>query len=306
MVLPAVLEAIEAMSAVNLGDFFPWIQWADLQGCVKRSKKAGIKMHAAFQNMIEGRRNQRAGKYEPPADILDILLSASLTCPQDMQITDGHIRAVLLDIFGGGSDTSAIVLEWAMAELLANTDKMKIVEEEIQSVVSKKEGNKDMVEEADIQNMPYLRAVVKETMRLHPVLPLLLPRESRQACKVLDFDIPAKTQAFVNTWAIGRDPKVWDNPNELQPERFLDSNIDVYGQHYEFLPFGSGRRICPGQNLGLLNVHIILACLLHAFSWTPHDHEHDMSEKFGFITTKAKPLLARATPKLPSHFYRFA
>lgn len=302
MVRPLILEVTEALSAVNLGDFLPWMQWADMQGCGKRCKKAGLKLHAALQDIIEQRQVQRAGVYDPPADILDMLLSPS-ACPPDVQIKDANIRAALTDIFGGGSDTASIVLEWTMAELLANPSKLKAAEEEIQFVLSSKRDMYELIEEEDIQNMPFLRAIVKEAMRLHPVLPLLMPRESRKPCNIFGYDIPTRTRAFVNTWAIGRDPKVWDSPNEFLPERFLDNNIDVRGQHFELLPFGSGRRVCPGQNLGLLNVHIILARLLQGFSWSIHDLEHDMSEKMGIMTTKAKPLLAFATPKLPREFY---
>ncbi|MCO5598327.1 hypothetical protein L7F22_052420 [Adiantum nelumboides] len=303
VVRPVILEASEAISTVNIGDFFPWIQWADLQGCVKRCRKAAVKLHAALQDVIELRRAQRGGSYDPPADMLDMLLSASLVSPPDVKIKDAHIRATLFDIFGGGTDTSSIVLEWAMAELLASPSKLKAAEEEVLFMISSKRDKNETIEEDDIQRMPYLRAVVKETMRLHPVLPLLLPRESRQACNILEYEIPAKTQAFVNIWAIGRDPKVWDSPKDFLPERFLDNNIDVRGRHFELLPFGSGRRVCPGQSLGLLSIHIILARLLHAFSWSPHDLQHDMSEKFGLLITKATPLVAYATPRLPSEFY---
>ncbi|MCO5570967.1 hypothetical protein L7F22_047018 [Adiantum nelumboides] len=235
--------------------------------------------------------------------MLDMLLSASSASSPDVQIKDAHIKATLMDIFGGASDTSAIVLEWAMAELLASPSKLKAVEEEVLCMISSKRDKNHAIEEGDIQNMPYLRAVVKETMRLHPVLPLLIPREARQPCNISGYEIPVKTRAFVNIWAIGRDPKVWDSPNEFLPERFLDNNVDVRGQHFELLPFGSGRRVCPGQNLGLLIIHVILARLLHAFCWSPHDLQHDMSEKFGIITIKAKPLLACATPRLPRECY---
>ncbi|MCO5598325.1 hypothetical protein L7F22_052418 [Adiantum nelumboides] len=302
-VRPVILETGEAFRAVNIGDFFPWIQWADLQGCVKRCKKAAVKLHAALQDVIVLRRAQRGGSYDPPADMLDMLLSASLVSPPDVKIEDAHIRATLIDIFGGATDTSAIVLEWAMAELLSSPCKLKAAEEEVLCLISSKRDTNQTIEEDDFQRMPYLRAVVKETMRLHPVASLLIPRESRQACKILDYEIPAKTQAFVNTWAIGRDPRVWDSPEDFLPERFLDNNIDAQGRHFEFLPFGAGRRACPGQSLGLLNIHIILARLLHAFSWSPHDLQHDMSENFGLITTKAKPLLAYGKPRLPREFY---
>ncbi|MCO5598328.1 hypothetical protein L7F22_052421 [Adiantum nelumboides] len=133
-------------------------------------------------------------------------------------------------------------------------------------MISSKMDKNQTIEEDDIQRMPYLRAVVKETMRLHPALRLLLPRQLRQACNISEYEIPAKTQAFFNTWAIGRDPEVWDSPKDFLQVRFLDNNINVRGRHFELSSFGSGRRVCSGQSLGLVNIHIILARLLHAFS----------------------------------------
>lgn len=299
-ILQPVTEAMEALGAVNLGDFIPFLNWIDLQGCLRRSKIAGRKFNAAFQALIDGRREQRGGNYDPPADVLDILLLASLNCPQNIQITDDHIKAALLDIFGGGSDTSAVLIEWALGELLANPIKMKTLEEELETVV----GRARRVQESDIPNMPWLRAVVKETMRLHPVVPFLVPRESTKPCQISGYEIPAKTQVYVNTWAIGRDPEAWEKPSEFWPERFFhgSSNVDVGGQHFELLPFGSGRRLCPGRSLGLLNVQLILASLLQAFSWSVED-ELDMSEKCGILMSKAKPLVASVTPKLPSRIY---
>lgn len=298
-VVPLLVEVIEVLGTLNLGDYIPFLRWMDLQGCAKHGKVTGARLHAALQAIIDGRREQSDGNYEPPADVLDVLLSASLNCPQNIQITNDHIKAVLLDLFAGASDTSSVLIEWALAELLTNPIQMKTLQEELQRVV----GRERMVQDFDIPNMPLLMAVVKETMRLHPVLPFLVPRKLIEPCQISGYEIPANTQVYVNTWAVGRDPMVWEKALEFWPERFLDRSIDVRGQHFELLPFGSGRRMCPGWTLGLRNVQIILASLLQAFDWSVDEQDLDMSEKFGLVMTKAKPLLARVNPKLSPYIY---
>ncbi|KAH7437715.1 hypothetical protein KP509_05G085500 [Ceratopteris richardii] len=167
------------------------------------------------------------------------------------------------DLFGAGIDTSTVTIEWALAELLGHPHILKKLQDELSSVV----GSTRLVQESDIENLPYLRAVVKETMRLHPALPLLLPHAARQQCQVNEYDIPSGTQVYVNVWAIGRDPNAWENPLMFYPERFLDSKMDVRGHHFELLPFRSGRRACPGLALGISNVHLMLANLVHVFEW---------------------------------------
>ncbi|KAH7388101.1 hypothetical protein KP509_16G057600 [Ceratopteris richardii] len=135
-------------------------------------------------------------------------------------------------------------------------------------------------------------------MRLHPAAPLLLPHAATQQCQVNGYDIPSGTQVYVNAWAIGRDPNVWENPLKFYPERFLDSKADVRGHHFELLPFGSGRRACPGLALGINNVHLMLANLVHAFEWAMLT-ELDMKEKFGIVCALANPLVAKAELRLP-------
>ncbi|KAH7446038.1 hypothetical protein KP509_01G034400 [Ceratopteris richardii] len=145
-----------------------------------------------------------------------------------------------IHIFAGGTDTSSITVEWALAELISHPSKMKRVQDEIDEVV----GNSRLVEQDDVQNMPYFQAVIKETMRLHP------------ECRIEDFDIPANALTFINVWAIGRDENVWENPLDFSPERFLGSDFDIRGRHFELLPFGSGR---------------LLACLVQAFDFEPDE-----------------------------------
>ncbi|KAH7415799.1 hypothetical protein KP509_14G061400 [Ceratopteris richardii] len=139
-------------------------------------------------------------------------------------------------------------------------------------------------------------------MRLHPAAPLLAPHYAMEDCEISGFHVAAGTVLYVDAWAIGKDEKVWSEPFRFRPERFQDSNIDVLGQHFGLIPFGSGRRICPGWRLGLLNVEIVLASLLHGFDWSVAE-KPDMDEKFSIIMSRKNKLVATPTPRLPAHVY---
>lgn len=297
-VINLIADALYLLGVFNVGDFIPALAWMDLQGCVRQSKEVGCKLQRVWQEVIDERRETRRQSHSSNSahkevDFLDVLMTASES--KDATITDFNIAAILTDMFAGGTDTSAISTEWALGELLLNPIKMKKVQEELEQVV----GRSRLVQEADIPHLPYLCAVVKETMRLHPVAPLLLPHKASQECQVAGYDIPKDTVAYVNAWAIGRDPSVWERPLEFWPERFLDSSIDVRGQHFELLPFGSGRRACPGSTLGLRSVQLMLASLLHCFEWSSTD-KPDMAEKYGLVLKMEKPLIASATPRVAS------
>ncbi|XP_024029881.1 tabersonine 16-hydroxylase 2-like [Morus notabilis] len=155
------------------------------------------------------------------------------------------------DILSRGGETASTI-DWAMAEIVKTPRVMRKVQDEVREVF----GRKGSIEETCIKEMNYLRSVVKETMRLHPVLPLILPRESSEKCEINGYEIPAKTRTIVNAWAIGRDPRYWTEPDSFIPERFLDS------QNFEYIPFGAGRRICPGISFAVSNVELQLASLL--------------------------------------------
>lgn len=189
-------------------------------------------------------------------------------------------------------DTSATAIEWAMSELLRHPQVMKKLQHELKKVV----GMNRMVEEPDIESLGYLNMVVKETLRLHPPVPLLLPHESIEDCTVNSFHIPRKSRVLVNVWAIGRDPHVWGDPEKFIPERFEETSIDVRGHDFQLLPFGSGRRGCPGMQLGLTVIRLVLAQLAHCFDWELPDgmlpSELDMNEEFGLTIPRAKHLVA--------------
>ncbi|CAI0382842.1 unnamed protein product [Linum tenue] len=197
-------------------------------------------------------------------DILDILLQLWKDRSFKVQLTFDNIKALLMNIFIGGTDTGAATVVWAMTYLMKYPIAMRKVQEELRQKVK----DKGFVKEEDIQQLPYFKAVIKEAMRLQPAVPLLVPRESIQKCSLGGYEIPAKTIIHVNAWAIARDPESWgENPDEFKPERFVGKSVDVKGSNFELIPFGAGRRICPGIHIGLATVEIALANLLYAFDW---------------------------------------
>ena len=199
-------------------------------------------------------------------------------------------------MFAAGSDTSSSIVEWAIAELMRNPLCMIRACDELSQVI----GSGTNIEESDIGQLPYLQAVVKETFRLHPPVPLLLPRQAETTTNIAGYTIPKGARVFVNVWAIGRHKDTWSQPEKFMPERFFERNIDFRGVHFELIPFGAGRRICPGLPLANRMVHLVLGSLLNQFKWNlPVDIERngiDMSEKFGLTLVKAIPLCALVTP----------
>ncbi|KAJ0983437.1 hypothetical protein J5N97_011692 [Dioscorea zingiberensis] len=203
-------------------------------------------------------------------------------------LTDENIKGILMNIFVAGSDTSSASVEWAMTELMRNQQAMKKAQDEVRNVI----GRKEKVEESDLQHLQYLKWVVKETMRLHPPAPLLVDRETMQHFKINGYDIPPKTRVIINAWGIGREDSSWENPQEFNPERFMDSSIDMKGHDFQLIPFGAGRRICPGMNLGIQTVELALANLLYSFDWRLPDGSQDinMDETPGVTVHKKSPL----------------
>lgn len=194
------------------------------------------------------------------------------------------------NIFVAGTDTTTYSLEWAMAELIHYPKIMSKVEKELEQVIGK--GNP--VEETDVARLPYLQAVIKETFRLHPPVPLLLPRKAEVDVEIAGYIIPKDAQVLVNAWAIGRDPTKWENPNVFLPERFLDSKIDIKGHHFELIPFGSGRRICPGLPLAIRMLPLMLGSLVNCFNWKLEDgiklDDLDKEDEYGITLEKSQPV----------------
>lgn len=297
-----IKESFVVSGAFNLGDYIPYLAWMDLQGLNRRVKDIHSIQDALLEKIIDEHKAQNDPNVTQ--DLVHVLLAASADEDMEPKITRDNIKALLYDMLSAGTDTASTAIEWAMSEMLKNPPMLKKVQDELERVV----GMGRMVRESDLPSLVYLDAVVKETLRLHPVSPLALPHLSMEACNVLGYQIPKNTHVLVNLWAIGRNPKAWEDAERFVPERFMKAgcSIDEKIHNCEWIPFGAGRRGCPGEQLGTLVIELALAQLLHCFEWRlPDDmnvHELDMSEMFGITTHRAHELSAVRTPRLDLTF----
>ncbi|XP_024007130.1 cytochrome P450 71B25-like [Eutrema salsugineum] len=258
-----------------------------LSGQHKRLHNVFNEVDTFLNHIIDDHQSKNPNQDRP--DIVDSLLHMLHTQEQDesFKLTIDHIKGISQDVYLAGVDTSAITMIWAMAELVRNPRVMKKVQEEIQTCIGIKQ--KERIVEEDLDKLQYLKLVVKETLRLHPAAPLLLPRETMSQIKIQGYDIPPKTLLVVNAWSIGRDPKHWENPEEFTPERFIDSPVDYKGNNFEYLPFGAGRRMCPGMASGIATIELGLLNLLYYFDWRLPEEKKDMDmEEAGDVTVVKK------------------
>ncbi|CAN0900812.1 Trimethyltridecatetraene synthase [Linum grandiflorum] len=282
---------------LNIGDWIPWLAFLDLQGYVKRMKGLKVKLDRFHEFVLAEHRGKMSNKDEK--DMVDLLLGLADDPHLDVKLDDDS------DLIAGGTDTSATTVEWAMSELMKQPKLIEKATAELDTVV----GRDRWVEECDIPNLPFIDAIMKETMRKHPVAVLLAPHLALEDCTLGGYDVAKDTRVFINTWSMGRDPSVWADPERFDPERFLmnDNSIEVKGQSFELLPFGSGRRMCPGYSLGLKMIASSLANLLHGFNWklgrgvTPDSLS--MDEVYGLATPRKFPLVVVVEPRLPLKLY---
>ncbi|XP_010425292.1 PREDICTED: cytochrome P450 71B23 [Camelina sativa] len=257
-------EKIQAKFAFS--DFFPggWIL-DRITGQSKSLNGIFADLDGFFNQVLDDHLKPGRRVLETP-DVVDVMIDMMNKQSQDgsFQLTTDHIKGVISDIFLAGVNTSSTTILWAMTELMRSPRVMKKVQDEVRTVLG---GKRERITEQDLNQLNYFKLVIKETFRLHPAAPLLLPREVMSQIKIQDYDIPEKTQIMVNVYAIGRDPNLWENPDEFKPERFADSSVDYRGLNFELLPFGSGRRICPGMTMGIATVELGLLNLLYFFNW---------------------------------------
>ncbi|PPS08078.1 hypothetical protein GOBAR_AA12569 [Gossypium barbadense] len=255
-------KAMDLLGSFCFEDFFPKLGWIDvLTRLTSELERVSNELHA-FLDQLDGK--------------------------LDISLTQDNLKAIILDMFIGGTDTIAATMEWTMAELVKNPSIMKKAQEEVRTVV----GKKQTISEIDVNEMHYLKCVVKETLRLHA--PVMVSRQNSTATKLEGYDIPPKTIVLVNTWAIQRDPKLWDKAEEFIPDRFLNSQVDFRGQHIQYTPFGAGRRRCPGIKFAVAGAEYVLANLLYWFDWKLPDlrrcEDLDMSDYYAIIIRKKVPL----------------
>eukprot|EP00253_Pinus_taeda_P023701 PITA_23701 len=311
-----LLELSATLGELNIGDFIPYLDWLDLQGIKRRVRELNKTYDALAEKIIDDHilatkssNDAHSGEAaEQVKDFVDVLLQLTA----ESNHTEGEtkaaretIKAMIFEMFAAGMDTSARTLEWTMSELLRHPHAMKRLQEEIESTV----GKHGKVNGSDVRRMKYLQCVVKETLRIHPTLPLGLPHESVRAATVAGYYIPKKATVMVNVWAIGRDPNVWGaDALDFKPERFMheldghDNIMDLVLSQSDFrmLPFGAGRRGCPGAGMAIPTVELALAQLLHFFDWRVEGvpSEMDMREVEGVSLSRLVPL--HAFPSLRS------
>ncbi|XVF55627.1 hypothetical protein PTKIN_Ptkin06aG0051600 [Pterospermum kingtungense] len=288
----AMLRLMELSGHGNIADFFPWLQWLDPQGLKRKMEKdLGKAIEIASKFVKERIEEKKVGVHK--RDFLDLLLEYEGNGKDEpAKFSDQDINVLILELFMAGAETTSSTIEWALTELLCNPDTLIKAKAELTQVV----GPNKKVEENDIENLHYLNAVIKETFRLHPPIPFLVPRRAIQDTKFMGYHIPKNTQVFVNAWAIGRDPEVWDDPLCFKPDRFIGSKIEYKGNHYELIPFGAGRRMCAGVALADRVLHLVLGSLLHHFDWELGGNVTkdtiDMKDRLGVTMRKLEPLLA--------------
>nr|ADX99241.1 geraniol 10-hydroxylase [Picrorhiza kurrooa] len=273
----------------NLVDFYPALEKLDPQGIRKRMTVHFGKVIELFSGLINERTETGKTQMLGTTDVIDVLSDSKET----RRIDRTHIERLCLDLFVGGL-THINTLVWAMADHVRTR---KYCKSRLTRTVI---GKGKFSTKQNIQRLPYLRCMVKETLRIHPPVPFLIPRKVEQDVDVCGYTVPKNSQVFVNAWAIGRDPETWPNPLEFKPERFMESEVDMRGRDFELIPFGAGRRICPGVTLAVRMVPVMLGSLLNSFDWKleggagPKDL--DMEEKFGITLQKALPLMAVPIP----------
>lgn len=297
-------EAVRLTGGFSLADLYPssrLVRWfsasaRDMGRCQKN-------VYGIIGSIIRERDGARVpGRRED--DLLGVLLRLQREGGLQFALTDEIVIAVIFDIFAAGSETSSTVLAWAMSELVRNPRVLHKAQSEVRETFK----GQERLTEDDMPRLSYLHLVIKEALRLHAPVPLLLPRECREPCRVMGYDVPEGTRVFVNVWAIGRDDGFWGDGEVFRPERFDGggSGVDFRGNDFEFTPFGAGRRICPGIALGLANMELALASLLYHFDWeqpadgsgTGSSGSLDMAEAFGITLRRKSKLLLKATPRV--------
>uniref|UniRef100_A0A1W7HBR5 Cytochrome P450 n=1 Tax=Scoparia dulcis TaxID=107240 RepID=A0A1W7HBR5_SCODU len=271
-------EYLATLAAPNLADFYQIFKNHDVQGLCKKSRDIADKIRAVWEPIIEQRRGS-GSSYSGQKDYLDTLLQNGFSNDQ--------INVQFLELFTAGTDTTSSTVEWTIAELMRNPESMEKVRAEIEDGIKE--------EDLDVLQLPYVQACIREALRLYPPAPLLLPHRALETTQVMNYTIPKDAQIMVNLWAIGRDPSVWEEPLKFKPERFLESNIDFKGNDFEFIPFGAGRRICPGLPMAIRTIPLILVSLIRFFDWSlpfgkdPRS-ELNMKEKFALSIEMEHPL----------------
>nr|AXK92566.1 rankinidine/humantenine-11-hydroxylase 1 [Gelsemium sempervirens] len=293
-------EMMNVSGGFSIADLYPSIKMLEvITGMRQRLEKIHKKKDIILGNILEEHKVKRIksdARGDQREDLIDVLINVQSSVEFGAPLTDDNIKAVISEIYSAGGESSATTVIWTISEMIRNPGVLKRAQDEVRQVFDGK-GN---VDESGLHELQYLQAAIKETMRLHPALPLLLQRECRESCEIDGYEIPVKTRVIINAWAIGRDPMHWNEPEKFNPDRFLGSQIDFRGKDFSYIPFGAGRRMCPGITFALPNVQLPLAQLLFHFDWElPGGLELeklDMTENFGLAVGRKHDLDLVPTP----------
>ncbi|CAH1420431.1 unnamed protein product [Lactuca virosa] len=285
-----IKETVLLEDTSNLGDHLPIMKWFGMKGLEKEMIALQKKRDAFFQGLIEQLRKEEGVEPENKKKntMIEVLLQLQKNDPG--YYTDELIKSFCVNLLTAGTDTSASTMGWALSLLLNHPHVLKKAQNQIDSHV----GKTRLVDESDMSSLPYIRCIINETLRMYPVVPLLVPHESSDDCMVGGYDIPRGTMLLINQWAMHHDPKLWSDPERFYPERFEGTK-----DGYSFMPFGSGRRSCPGEGLAMRMVGLTLGLLIQCFDWERISEEMvDMSEGSGLTMPKVQPLVAKCRPRL--------
>ncbi|KAF7027421.1 hypothetical protein CFC21_039464 [Triticum aestivum] len=307
----AILQEFSRLLGLfHIGDFFPWLAWVGRRGFNRRLSTARGALDRFIDKIVDEHMRRGKDPADPDADLVDGLLGfladanpvSGKRREDALRFTRDNVKAMIMDMLFGGPETVGSTTEWAMAEMMRSPDELERLQQELADVV----GLDRAVEESDLDKLPFLRCVVKEALRMHPPIPVLL-HEAAKDCVVGGYSIPRGSRVLVIAWAINRDCGAWKDGDTFRPARFIPgegeaAGLDLKGSCYEFLPFGSGRRSCPAQGLGQHAVEFAVAQLAHGFNWKLPDGmkpaELDMGDIFGLTASRSTRLYAVPTPRL--------
>ncbi|CAN6372599.1 unnamed protein product [Urochloa humidicola] len=297
-------KATEFSSLFDLRDLFPSSRLARMLPRSRKAERHRREVSRLIGDILRLHEERRAaagdGGGDGEGNMIDVLLRVQKESHMRVSLTPGVIKSVVMEVFGAALDTSTTTLQWAMAELIANPRVREKAQLEIRRVLA----GQERVHDEALRELRYLKAVIKETLRVHPPTALLTRLCMQHGQKIQGYDVPRGTMIVANVWAISRDPKYWKDCDSFMPERFEGEGAsDFGGSDFNFTPFGAGRRICPGIDFAEANILIALASLLYHFDWElPSDVKEegiDMTESFGVKTKRKAQLLLHPIPRIP-------
>ncbi|XP_051133706.1 salviol synthase-like [Andrographis paniculata] len=286
LLMSTIKEMIAISAGFSIANVYPSVKLLRWFGRFLKpdTEKVHKKLDKIFDEIIDEHRSTESRRGERREDLVDVLLKHN-DPGNDNFLTIDNVKAVITDMFSGGIETSMSAVDWSMAEMMRHPKVLKEAQDEVRRVFKDEDG----IDEAGFDQLDYLKMVIKEALRMHPPLPLMLPRANSEACEINGYEVPANGWGIVNAWAIGRDPKIWEDPDTFKPERFRDNAVDYMGLHFEYIPFGAGRRICPGISMSLALVMCSLATLLYHFDFALSEAV-DMTESSGATSARKYPL----------------